>query len=318
MNALLNLDITGANYSYQRNQNFSIKGLEKRLLSFYDKAEHLILCSSGMEAVTSCVEYLFPDKATIVIDKNLYYETRLWFKLVKRYNVIEIDLHNLQELSDVILDADLVFLDNPNMFQEWFDLKKISDISHSVNVKVVVDNSIVSIGCYNPLKDGADIVVESYSKYMSGHRDLLAGGIVFAQKPENMARLEAFFGWRGRVVHPVMGLMLDTYLDTFLLRLRHQEETTHKLVERLKKLDITVLYSGMAACFILPLYKISDDRIPKIFQMLATYGTVNSIITPSHQDNLYKGFPYYLRVSVGLEDINLLWKDLCYCLKLQG
>lgn len=310
--SVMNLSIFGIdNFDYQRSNNFSLLELQEEFKGYYDGlAKHLFLTASGMEAVTSCIEYLLPVKGKIVIEKNLYSESALWLRLVERYEVVKVDMNDFKVFENEVSNANLVLLDNPNIFQQWFNVKKLVKIAHKYNVKVIVDNSIVSFFVYNPLKDGADIVVESYSKYVSGHGDLMAGAIIFGYDVKNMARLNAFLGWRGRVVSPVVGYMLKKRVMTLDLRMRQQEKNAKFIYKKLLKKGEDVRYCGKAACMLVMGRNRADGKVLKMFPMTSTYGTVCSMSTPSYRPDLYVENKDYLRLSVGTEDKELLWKDI--------
>ena len=315
--SLIDLSIIGENYQYQRTSNFAVKELEDKIKTKYygGKAEYFMLTGSGMESVTSAIEYLLPKTGKIVIDNNLYAESRLWLRLIDRYNVVKIDMHDLSAVAGSVHDADLVFFDNPNMFQEWFDAKEIVRLSHEAGAKVMVDNSVVSFYFYNPLEDGVDVVVESYSKYIGGHRDVMAGAIVFGYKPENIARLEAFFGWRGRVVHPVTAYMLEQRLETLSLRLEKQQETAKYVYGKLKDTGEDVRYCGRASMMLLMGRNKTEAENLRIFKLFLAYGATFSIATPSYRPDLYTGYGDYLRLSFGLEDKDLLLNDVLSVLR---
>lgn len=309
---VVDLNVFGDNFDYQRSNNFSLLGFQDELKERYGKrAELLYLTASGMEAVTSCIEYLLPKGGRIVIEKNLYSESALWLRLVGRYEVIKADMADLGFVKGAVTNADLVFLDNPNIFQRWFDVKKIVELAHAAGAKVVVDNSIVSFHCYNPLQDGADIVVESYSKYVSGHGDVMAGAIVFGYRPKNMARTEAFFNWRGRVVSPLVAYMLQKRIMTLPLRMERQEENASYIYSKLVEAGVEAWYCGKAACIIVPGRHKEDAKKLGMFPMTSTYGTVCSMSTPSYRPDLYVEDIDYLRLAVGIEDKNALWNDIC-------
>lgn len=308
---MIDLCIAGNDYAYQRTSNFAVRGLEERLKRCYGgHAKHLYLCGSGMEAVTSCIEYLLPKTGRIVVNRNLYVETRFWLKLLDRYEVVTADMGDLNGLSSLVSHADVVLLDNPGMFHQWFDVKRIVSMAHGHGAKVVVDNSLASFYYYNPLQDGADIVVESYSKYVSGHGDVMAGAIVFGYEPDNLARLDAFLGWRGRVVNPVTAYMLEQRLYTLDVRLPKQEETCRYALEYLRAAGESVLYMDKGSVILVMGRGRTEAERLQAFRSMTAYGLVYSVCTPSHRPDLYEGYGDYLRLSFGLEDKDMLLEDI--------
>ena len=317
MLSVIDMNIVGNDFLYQRTSNFSVRRLEDRLIDYYGGfAKKLFLTGSGMEAVTSTIEYLLPKTGKILIDKNLYVETRLWLRLVERYDVVQTDMHDISSVRKCINGIDLVLLDNPNVFQQWFDAKEIARICHEAGAKLVVDNSIVSFYYYNPLTDGADIVVESYSKYISGHGDCMCGAIVFGYEPDNMARLDAFLGWRGRVVNPVTAYNLEKGLETLRVRMNRQETSAKYIINLLRKKGENILYCGHGGMFLdLGRTKKEAEKL-KLFVVNLAYGFTYSMATPSYNPDLYTGYGNYVRFSCGLEDKKELLRDIrqAFCL----
>lgn len=316
MFSAIDLNIIGADFSYQRTSNFAVKPLEEKLRARYgERAKHLYLTSSGMEAATSLIEYLLPKTGKVVIHKNLYTESRLWLRLIDRYEVVAVDMKDLDAVERAAKGAGIVLLDNPSVFQEWFDVRAIAKIAHTAGAKLVVDNSILSFALYNPLNDGADLVVESYSKYVSGHGDLMAGAIVFGYEPDNLARLEAFLSWRGRVVCPMTAYMLEARLETLEIRLAKQQATAMCFAEKLRKRKEKVLYCGSGGVLLLLGRNNETAKNLTMFVTSATYGTTYSTCSPSYRPDLYEGYGDYLRLSCGLEDKTKLWADIEKALK---
>ena len=150
-------------FSYRRSGDPDCAALENDLSVIYG-AERVVLTNSGMEAITTMLEWVLPVSGKIVINKNLYHETRLWLKLIRRYKTISVDMEDLGALKTAAQNADMVYLDFPGVFPHKCNLAEIEKIAHANGATLCVDNSVASFYCMNPLKYGADYVVESYSK----------------------------------------------------------------------------------------------------------------------------------------------------------
>ena len=317
----INMKITDGLKYYQRTSNFAVKELEKKLLKKYgDNAKYLYLTSSGMEAITSVIEFLLPISGKIIINENLYFETESWLDMIGRYEIITLNLSNLNELEETISTSniDIILLDNPSINHKWLDIKKIVEIAHKKNIKVIVDNSVVSFYYYNPLNDNADIVVESYSKFVSGHGDLMMGATIFGYDLDDKTKdfLKAYLSYRGRVINTISAYMLDARLETLELRMKAQTENCKYIVEKLKELNQNILYCGIGGVFLLIGYKEEDAKKLKIIKIDINYGNTYSICTPIYDfDNDIFDTYYYLRFSIGLEDKNLLLNDIKQILK---
>lgn len=317
MSPTINMNIADNFNHYQRTSNFNIKYLEEKLLKMYgDNAKELYLTSSGMEAITSIIEFYLPKSGKIIISDYLYFETESWLSFVDRYEVISIDLQNLDELKKAISehsDIDIILFDNPTIYHKWLDVKSIVKIAHENDIKVIIDNSIVSFYYYNPLNDGADIVVESYSKYISGHGDMMMGATIFGYKLDSETKdlLKSYLSWRGRVINTISAYMLDTRLETLDIRMKTQTENCKYIITKLKELDQTILYCGIGSVFLLMGYKEEDAKKLKHIPINITYGNTFSICTPIYDFDKEKFEQFdYLRFSIGLEDKELILNDI--------
>ena len=226
-------------YIYYRKENPACNRLERALEDIY-KCQRVVVTNSGMEAMTTAIEMFLPKGGKILIDENIYAETRLWLKLIGRYNVVATDLFSNFE------NADLVILDNPTVFQQWHDIEKICYNAHKCNAKVIVDNTIASFHYCNPLDYGADAVVESYTKYVTYDNSTIAGGIAL-KNVKNEKRLQAFLEWKGRAVHESTCNSVFHKLDTFGKRLDAITEKTQLIIQQL-----SVEYCGVGGVFIFP------------------------------------------------------------------
>ena len=287
--------------------------LEKRLAGMYG-AGGVFLANSCMEAVTMLFDYLLPLGGKVVVNQDTYYETRQWLKMAKRFDVVEIDFDAFSVLDKAteerIKDAEIFYLDNPSFFMKFYDLDRISSFVHSVGAKLVVDNTVLSVYYRNPVRDGADYCVESYSKYLSGHGDLMAGGLVCRDVPSDGMRL--FVGRRGRCVSAMTVFLMERSLETFGVRMRQHTETGRYISDKLEYFGVEHWYSGYGGCIVLPgLGEEFCDRLEKEghFRKCPTFGTTFSTTSFVRSPDLYR-VKSYARISCGLEGKEVLWADL--------
>lgn len=318
----LDFNVVGEDMLYQRTSNFAVQSLEKRLADMYG-ASQVLLTGSGMEAITSVIEYLMPVSGTILIPDNLYAESRLWLKLIERYRVLFADFKDIAAFDSLVQAADVVFFDVPSVFGEHYDVKLLTKLAHNAGARVMVDNSLLSLHLNNPIKDGADIVVESYSKYVVGYGDASAGAIVFGYEDKNIARQKAFFGWRGRCVYPEVAYKVERGLDSLGVRMERQIETASFIEEKLVHANIPVMTRIAGVILIkesaLPCLRQEFCSRLKLFKTMANYGATYSTVTPSFAPDLYtEDIGNYVRLSCGLEDKEALWADLSEALDREG
>ncbi len=115
-----------------------------------------------------------------------------------------VDLTNLKKLKEAITEkTKIIFFEtpaNPNM--RVSDIANISEIAHQYNILVIVDSTYCSPYLQQPLKLGADIVVHSMTKYLSGHGDVTAGAIITTHELANKIRVEGLKDMTGACLSP--------------------------------------------------------------------------------------------------------------------
>src|SRR6266699_4287409 len=139
-------------------------------------------------------------------------------------------------------NADLIWLEAPsNPFLTTPDLEAAA--AHPA--PVLVDATAATPIHLRPLEHGADLVLHSATKYLSGHSDVLLGAVV-CRDPETAARLREFRSRSGIVAAPDPAWLLLRGLKTLEIRVRRQTETAAELARRLEghaKVE-TVRYAG--------------------------------------------------------------------------
>ncbi|KAL6007774.1 hypothetical protein ACLOJK_033276 [Asimina triloba] len=175
-------------YDYTRSGNPTRDTLE-RLLAKLDKADHAFCFTSGMAALT-CATSLVEAGQEIVAGDDIYGGSdRLLSKVTPKKGIVvkRVNTSDLDEVASAIGPRTrLVWLESPtNPRQLISNIQKIAEIAHAVGALVMVDNSIMSPVLSQPIELGADIVMHSATKFISGHSDLMAG--VIAVKGERLA-----------------------------------------------------------------------------------------------------------------------------------
>ena len=157
--------------------------------------------------------------------------------------------YNMDRLAE-ILDTKkptLIFfetLSNPLLIV--VDGDKIIRMAKERNIKVVIDNTFATSYLWRPLKSGADIVIHSATKYLSGHGNVLAG-VVCGKNPDIKKQAMIYRKLMGPILSPDDAYRLGTQLKTFPMRFYAQCENAYKLAQRLEKHDTVkrVRYPGL-------------------------------------------------------------------------
>lgn len=307
---------------YRRNHNTAVKETEERLNELYG-GYRTILCNSGMEAINTTFDLIKPN--TVIVDDETYFETRNYLLYRGQCDVIQIeDLNNLDALEKAIKGARTPFIvcgDTPSTFGNWKNVRGISELTHRYGGYVMMDNSIASIYYCNPLKDGADICVESYTKYVIGYGDGFAGGIALNRSMEWLEHMKMpnpaprtspvndTLARRGNHVTPETAYLVARGLETLKVRMDTHTKSARLIYQTMKNCGVDAQYSGCGGLITLP--KKTEDFCKKLakFVTVGTFGCTYSNADFFRNDSFYRA-GFCARLSIGLENPDELIKDV--------
>ncbi|MCA9731623.1 aminotransferase class I/II-fold pyridoxal phosphate-dependent enzyme [candidate division KSB1 bacterium] len=169
-------------YVYTRIGNPTTAALEREV-AFLEKGEKALALASGMAAASTAVLTVAGAGDSIVASNCLYGGTHKLFKdLLPRMNieVIEVDATNLKNVQKAMKpNTKLIYLESPaNPSLALNDIAGCAAIAKKHGAKLLVDNTFATPYFQRPLELGADIVLHSATKYISGHGDTIAGILV--------------------------------------------------------------------------------------------------------------------------------------------
>ena len=245
-------DAVGVNkgYDYSRAGNPTRTALEICLASL-ESAEHGLAYSSGLGATTTIMHLVSPGERVVSVN-DVYGGTYRMFSQVyepKGYRFAYLSADEIGAGLEEHLDETtrIVWLETPtNPLLNMIDIRKAADAAHAVGAMVVVDNTFATPYLQQPLELGADLVVHSTTKYLSGHSDVI-GGFVATNDPTVADRLRFLQKSLGAVPGPFDCWLVLRGLKTLAIRMeRHCENAQavaaflaeHPAVDR-------VLYPGL-------------------------------------------------------------------------
>jgi cystathionine gamma-synthase len=208
-------------------------------------------------------------------------------------------------------DADIVWVEapaNPVLTQpDWEAVRAHRGL-------VVCDATLSTPVFLKALDEGADVVLHSATKYLTGHHDALLGATV-SRDPDLTRRLYDARMRLGLSASPEAADALRRGLRTLEVRIRRQTETAQELARRLVEHPAVVLvrYPGLGG---LISFDVADDAArtvetsTRLIRNQTSLGGVESSMESRHRwegDRIPRGL---LRLSVGLEDADALWADL--------
>lgn len=228
-------DVSG--YCYNRNRNPNRTALNE-LLTCLEGGEASVSCSSGMAAISSAVIANTKAGDHILSDRTLYGESiEIFEDVLKKYQV-ETSYADFTDPEDVrakirpntaILYTETV----SNPLIEVPDLQAIAKIAHSSGAILIVDNTFMTGALVQPLKLGADIVVNSLTKFANGHSDAVCGAAT--GKAELIGRIHALQVLLGSQADPFSSWLVCRGIRTLDLRIKKQCKNAAALAAALEK-----------------------------------------------------------------------------------
>jgi len=168
-------------YEYSRTHNPTRTALESNLAAL-EEGKHGLCFSSGMAAEDTVIKLLKPGDEVISTNDLYGGSFRLFTKIYAHYGIKFhfVPMSDPKEVAKHInKNTKLIWIETPtNPMLNIIDIKAISTIAKKNKVLVVVDNTFATPYLQTPLKLGADIVVHSVTKYLSGHSDLIMGAVI--------------------------------------------------------------------------------------------------------------------------------------------
>jgi cystathionine gamma-synthase/cystathionine gamma-lyase len=225
-------------YEYSRSENPTRKVLEKTIASLEGGAFGLAF-ASGV-AATAAVFSILKHGDHIVVGDDIYGGTyRLLEKVFKRWGlkVTYADVDDLKSFQKAVQkQTKLVWVETPtNPLLKIIDLKRLSEMVKNKNkdILIAVDNTFSSPFFQRPLTLGADIIVHSTTKYLSGHSDII-GGVVVTSNEKLFRELKSYQSAAGAVPGPWDCWLVLRGIKTLAIRMREHERNALFIAEYLK------------------------------------------------------------------------------------
>ncbi|BBN99814.1 trans-sulfuration enzyme family protein [Sporolactobacillus terrae] len=219
-------------YAYARGGNPTRNNLE-HLFSKIEQADYAYAFASGMAAV-SAVFSLLHSGDKVLLNNNVYGGTYRYASNLFRDRGINYELvHDFNDLTAEDLDDDVaaLYVETPsNPLLRVADIQRLAAVAHQKGKLLIVDNTFLTAYYQNPLALGADVVLYSATKYLSGHADVLAG--LVATNQESIAvKLKFLQNTLGGILSPTDSYALIRGIKTLSVRLDRQEENTDRIIK---------------------------------------------------------------------------------------
>ena len=326
--------------SYGRPDNDTVRDAEA-VIGALEGAAATLVFGSGMSAAIALFLSLGAG-AHVVAPRAMYYGVRTWLIDEAPAFGLKIDFADAEDLAALERtvkpgETKLLWLETPsNPLWGVTDIEGAAQIAHATGALVGVDSTCATPVFTRPLALGADIVMHSATKYLNGHSDLIAGALGFARDNALCARARQIRKSMGLILHPFEAFLLTRGLRTLDLRVRAAAMNAMALAQRLSNHAAVsaVLYPGLphhpghevarrqmrggfggmlsirvrggAAAAIAAAARVT------LWKRATSLGGVESLI--EHRASIEGDGspcpPDLLRLSVGVEDVVDLWRDL--------
>ncbi len=209
-------------YVYARGNHPNQRELEL-LITKLERGTDAIAFSSGMAAIATLAQTVLSQGDEVVASNVIYGESfRLYGELVPKWGVKTtfVDVTDIEQVKKAITKkTKLLHIETPtNPLLTIADIEKLSSITKKAGVLFVVDNTFITPYLQQPLTLGADVVVASTTKYLSGHNDAL-GGIVVARDQKLILDIWGTLFVTGAVIDPQAAWLIQRGMKTLPLRM---------------------------------------------------------------------------------------------------
>ncbi|MEO7980604.1 MAG: PLP-dependent transferase, partial [Sporichthyaceae bacterium] len=191
--------------------------------------------ASGIAAVSAVLE-LVPPGGVVVAPPDAYYGSLAVLQRLEsqgRLTVRRTDLSDAATAADAVRGADLVWVETPtNPMLKLVDLASLADRCAAAGAVLAVDSTFATPILQRPLELGADVVVHSATKYLSGHTDLLLG-VAVARDADVATRLAEVRSVLGAIPGTFEAWLVLRGLRTLHLRMERASANAAELATRL-------------------------------------------------------------------------------------
>jgi cystathionine gamma-synthase/O-acetylhomoserine (thiol)-lyase len=237
-------------YAYSRIDNPTIVALGDAVAELHD-AEAGIALATGMAAIHAAFLSLVRAGERVVIGQVGYGTTRT--QAIAAFGRLGVDVGYVDTTDPAAVEAALAARPTRILHVETIanptcvlaDLPVLADIAHRHGALLTVDNTFASPAVCRPLEHGADLVMESATKYLSGHSDVMAGAVVGSR--ERIAAVRSAQIDTGATLGPFAAFLVLRGITTLAVRMDRQSRTAMALATFLERQDGVqrVTYPGL-------------------------------------------------------------------------
>jgi cystathionine beta-lyase/cystathionine gamma-synthase len=224
-------------FEYARSQNPTRQALEEAVAEI-ENGKFGLVFGSGVAATDAVIKLLEPGDEVIAASDMYGGTYRLFTKIFEKFGIkfLYADTTNPANVTALLSPkTKLIWLETPtNPLMNITDIKAVAAIAKSAGAILCVDNTFASPYLQNPLHLGADIVMHSATKYLSGHSDVIQGCLVM-NSPDLREKLYFIQKSCGAVPGPMDCFLVLRGIKTLHVRMQRHCENGEKIAHWLRK-----------------------------------------------------------------------------------
>ena len=332
-------------FDYARSANPTRQMMEDHLAAL-DSGKYGVAFSSGMAAVDSCLKLLKTGDHVICSDDVYGGTYRLFNQLLINYNLhfTYVDTSFPDKIEEAIRpETKMIWVETPtNPLLKITDLNAVAKIAKKHDLIFGIDTTFITPVFLRPLEFGADLVIHSTTKYLSGHSQLI-GGVVITNKEDLFDQLKFVQNTVGAIPSPFDCWLTLLGVKTLDIRMKKHASNAQGVAEFLENHPkvASVTYPGLPSH---PMHRVAKEQMSgfsgmisfeltggisagktlmnsvQLAQIAESLGSVETMIahpaTMTHTaipkgERLATGLTDGLvRISVGIENVNDIIHDL--------
>jgi cystathionine beta-lyase/cystathionine gamma-synthase len=337
------LDDEMSEYLYSRGLNPTVEILRKKMAAL-DNAEDCLIFNSGASAIfASILANVKSGDHVVSVSLPYTWAQRMFDVVLPRFNVTTTYINGtkIENWEQATLpNTTLYYLESPNSWDFALqDIEAVASLARSRKIITIIDNSYCTPLYQNPIKLGIDLSLQTATKYIGGHSDVL-GGVLSGTRGMIKKIFDSEYLNTGSGIQPFNAWLLIRGLRTLPARLERITRTTNDVISFLKqhqKVESVIFpfdesfpqyelarkqMKGACGLFTMILKVERREEIVTFCEslehimMAVSWGGHESLVIPKCAAIKDTDFDVnnrehrYVRMYVGLEDSNYLIEDL--------
>lgn len=322
---------------YARFSNPTWDPFEEVLGQLEQAAFPALVFSSGMAAIAAALQ-LVPDGGVLVMPSHSYngsLSLSQELEAAGRLSIRPVDIADTAQVLAALDGADALWVESPtNPMLEVADLPTLFTAAKTAKVLSIVDNTFATPLLQRPLTLGADVVVHSVTKYLSGHSDVILGAVVTSDEALHQ-KIHGHRTLHGAIASPMDVFLALRGVRTLSVRLERSQSNAQILAKRLLTHPAvsgvrypglpsdpghqraSELMGGYGAVIAFEAGETAADADAAIakFTLITGATSLGGVETLAERRARHASEPdtvpeNLIRLSVGIEDVEDLWRDL--------